>query len=250
MTILCYHAVDPAWTAPMSVHPADFARQAEWLANHRRVIPLESALERLDASGRLPRGCAALTFDDGFTSVREHAFDVLQRHRLPATIFLVAETLTPQGRPVDWVRTAPDFPLRTLTADEVLDMQDAGIDFQSHSWAHRDLPDLDPDTCERDLRESRELLEDLLRRSVRSLAYPRGLHDDKVRAAASRAGYRHAFALPERTETPGPYAVPRVGIHGGNSVATLRVKCARSYLPVRHHRALMALRHRVSSLRG
>ncbi len=242
MTILCYHAVDPAWAAPMSVDPADFARQADWLARHRTVLPLREALEQLDGSGRLRRGSVALTFDDGFTSVYEHALAVLQRHRLPATVFLVAQTLTPQGREVDWVRTPPAVPLRTLTRDQVLEMQDAGIDFQSHSWAHRDLPELDPDTCEQDLRESRELLEDLLGRPVHSLAYPRGLHDEKVRAAARRAGYRHAFALPEQTEPPGPYAVPRVGVHGGNSLQTVRLKCARSYLPLRHHRALRALR--------
>lgn len=242
MTILCYHAVDPDWTGPMSVEPADFARQAAWLAAHRTVLPLEQALGRLDRSGRLPRGTVALTFDDGFASVREHAFDVLRRHGLPATVFLVAETLTPQGRAVDWVRTPPAFALRTLTRDQVLEMQDGGVDFQSHSWAHRDLPELDPAACERDLRDSREFLEDLLGRPVTALAYPRGLHDGQVRAAAERAGYRHALALPEQPEPVGPYAVARVGVHGGNSLAKLRIKCGRSYLSLRHHPALRALR--------
>lgn len=243
MTILCYHAVDPDWVAPISVDPADFARHAAWLARNRDVVPLRDALERVDGSGRLPRGSVALTFDDGFASVYEHALGVLRRHRLPATVFLVAQTLAPQGQAVDWVRcNLPAVPLRTLTRDQVLEMQDVGIDFQSHSWAHRDLPELDPDTCERDLRDSRELLEDLLGRPVPSLAYPRGLHDEKVRAAAARAGYRHAFALPERAERAGPYAVPRVGVQGRNSLAKLRLKCARSYLPLRHHKALQTLR--------
>lgn len=242
MTILCYHAVDPDWRAPMSVDPADFAHQAAWLATHRTVLPLDRALERLDRSCRLPRGSVALTFDDGFSSVYEHALGVLRRHRLPATVFLVAESLTAHGRAVDWVRSQPSFPLRTLTRDQVLEMQDAGIDFQSHSWAHQDLPGLDPDACEQDLRDSRGFLEDLLGRPVTSLAYPRGLHDQMVRTAAERAGYRHALTLPERSEPTGPYAVPRVGVHGGNSLAELRIKCARSYLPLRHHRALATLR--------
>jgi len=90
-------------------------------------------------------------------------------------------------------------------------MQDAGVDFQSHSWAHRDLIDLSFDECVRDLRDSREFLSDVLGRPVTLLAYPRGLHDADVRRAAEVAGYTHAFALPETAEEPGDFAVPRVG---------------------------------------
>lgn len=233
MTILCYHSVEPAWEHPLAVRPEEFEQHCSWLAKNRHVLPLDDALRRVDSSGRLPRGLAALTLDDGFAALYEHALPILTRYRLPATVFLVAETLTPAGRPVDWVDGAPSSPLRTLDLDQVREMQEAGVDFQSHSWAHRDLTTLDPDGCVEDLRASRQLLEDLLGRPVPLLAYPRGRHDERVREAASRAGYSHAVALPEGPEQPGPYAVPRVGIHRGNGLAVLRVKCARDYLRVR-----------------
>src|SRR5687768_7563714 len=103
MTILCYHSVQPGWDSLLAVEPVAFARQAAWLRRSRRVLPLRDALPRLDASGRLPRGEAALTFDDGFAAMYTHALPVLTRESLPATMFLVAQTLTPAGRPVDWV---------------------------------------------------------------------------------------------------------------------------------------------------
>ena len=112
-------------------------------------------------------------------------------------------------------------------------MQDAGVDFQSHSWAHHDLTRLSREECVRDLRDSRELLSELLGRPVTLLAYPRGRHDAMVREAAAAAGYTHAFALPETTEEPGDYAVPRVGIYRGNGGLAVRVKSARHYLRVR-----------------
>ena len=90
----------------------------------------------------------------------------------------------------------------------------------------------------RDLRRSREFLEDLLKTPVPFLAYPRGLHDDGVRRAARLAGYSHAFALPEGPERVDEYAVPRVGIHRGNGTRTLAVKSHRRYLDVRHSRLL------------
>jgi len=233
MTVLCYHSVEPDWSSPLAVEPEAFARQAAWLRRSRRLLPVREALARMDARGRLPRRAAALTFDDGFAALHRHVFPVLRREGLPATVFLVAQTLTTEGRAVDWVDTAGSTALSTLTRDQVLEMQDAGIDFQSHSWAHHDLTGLSHEECVRDLRESREFLSDLLDRPVTLLAYPRGRHDRQVREAAATAGYTHAFALPETAEEPGDYAVPRVGIYRGNGAFTVRVKAARPYLSVR-----------------
>ena len=233
MTVLCYHSVEPDWDSPLAVRPEAFVQQAAWLRRSRNVIPLRDALPRLDARGQLPRGAVALTFDDSFAALHEHVLPVLTRTGLPATVFLVAQTLTPAGRPVDWVDTPGTEPLTTLTRDQVLEMQDAGVDFQSHSWAHHDLTGLSYDECVRDLRESREFLSDLLGRQVTLLAYPRGLHDADVRKAAAAAGYSYAFALPETAEEPGRYVVPRVGIYRGNGLLSVRVKAARPYLQVR-----------------
>jgi peptidoglycan/xylan/chitin deacetylase (PgdA/CDA1 family) len=233
MTILCYHSVQSDWTSPLAVDPESFEQQCAWLAGSRQVISLTDAVNRLDATGRLPRGQVALTFDDGFEALYEHMLPVLKRYRLPATVFLVAQTLTPAGQQVDWVDTPPEYQLTTLSRDQVLQMQSEGVDFQSHSYAHLDLTSLSFDDCVRDLRDSKEMLETLLGRPVPLLAYPRGRHDDGVRAAAARAGYSHAFTLPEGREAPGPYSVPRVGIYRGNSMRNVRVKTARSYLKVR-----------------
>jgi peptidoglycan/xylan/chitin deacetylase (PgdA/CDA1 family) len=233
MTILCYHSVQPNWNSPLAVEPDEFAWQAGWLRSRRQVLPLRDALPRLDATGRLPRGEAALTFDDGFAALYDQALPVLKREKLPATVFLVAQTLTPQGQPVDWVDTPGTEPLSTLTLDQVLEMQDAGVDFQSHSWAHHDLTRLSEAECVRDLRDSRELLSDLLGRPVTLLAYPRGRHSRHVRRAAELAGFSHAFALPEQQEQPEDFAVPRVGIFHGNSRLTMRIKSARPYVRVR-----------------
>jgi peptidoglycan/xylan/chitin deacetylase (PgdA/CDA1 family) len=233
MTILCYHSVQSAWAHPLAVEPAAFARQAAWLRASRSVLPLAEAVQQLDGAWQLPRGTASLTFDDGFADLYEHALPVLIREQLPATVFLVAQTLTSGGQPVDWVRAPAAEPLATLTLEQVLEMQDAGVDFQSHSWAHRDLPLLSQEECVRDLRDSRELLSELLGRPVTMLAYPRGLHDERVRQATARAGYTHAFTLPEGPERPGAYAIPRVGIYRGNGELAVRVKAARPYLRLR-----------------
>jgi peptidoglycan/xylan/chitin deacetylase (PgdA/CDA1 family) len=250
VSILCYHAVDPEWRSPLSVTPESFEAHCAWLAENRRVVGAAEAAVRLSTSGRLARGMAALTFDDGFRSVFEHAFPVVVRHRLPATVFLVAQTLAPEVPSVDWVDDPPLRPLATLTLEEVREMQEAGIRFGSHSFAHQDLTSLSEKACERDLRWSRELLEDQLETRVTLLAYPRGLHDEGVRRAAARAGFSHAFTLPDRREPIGPYAVPRVGVYPGDGRLAVRGKTSRWYLRVRTSHAFPAFRRLVGRKRA
>jgi peptidoglycan/xylan/chitin deacetylase (PgdA/CDA1 family) len=250
MTILCYHAIDPDWRSPISVRPDEFEAQCAWLARSRRVLGLADAVPRLDRRGRLPRGLVALTFDDGFASLFDHGLPPLTRLGLPATVFLVARTLAPEGKAVDWVDDPPPRPPATLSLDQVVEMQAAGVRFESHSLDHRDLRVLTDEECERDLRSSRELLEDLLRRPVTLLAYPRGHHDARVRRAAERAGYAFAFTLPEAREPVGRFAIPRVGIYDGNGTRGLRTKASPWYLAARTSRGYAPLRRAFEAARG
>jgi len=238
VTILCYHTVEPGWRSPLAIEPAEFERHCAWLSR-RRLVPLDAKVAEGSPS---PSGTVAITFDDGLSGVYEHAFASLVRHHVPATVFVVAETMVDPERKVDWVDTPPATPLRTITRDQVLEMRDAGIAIASHSHAHLDLTMLTDDEVERDLRTSREVLEDVLHEPVPFLAYPRGRHDDHVRRAAERAGFTHAFSLPEGPEPTGRFAVPRVGVYPGTGVPGLVVKTRPWYLPVRTSRAYPWLR--------
>lgn len=242
MTVLCYHAVHPEWTSPLSMHPGTFAEHCAWITRNRTVLPLREALPRIGRAGLLPRGAVSLTFDDGFASVYDHAWPVLARHALPATVFLVAQTLTETGHAVDWIDTPPPYESETLTLDQVLEMQQDGVTFESHSSTHADLSRLSYAECLADLRDSRELLESVQHRPVRLLAYPRGRHAPHVHEAAARAGYTHAFTLPEGPQQVGAYTLPRVGLYRSNGVCALRVKAARPYLSLRTGRAFQAAR--------
>jgi peptidoglycan/xylan/chitin deacetylase (PgdA/CDA1 family) len=231
MTILCYHSVEPDWDSPMAMTPGEFEAHLRWLARERTVRDLPEVVSAFDGD-RGASEVTALTFDDGFTGIQEHALPVLQRYGLAATVFLVAETLTPAGRAADWLRGNGYAP-RALDRKQVLEMRDEGVRFGSHSFSHRILTTLSARECLEDLRRSREVLEDLLQQAVPYLAYPGGRHDAHVRRAAEAAGFSHAFTLPERREPSGRFAIPRVGLYRGNGTLALRVKVSRWYLPLR-----------------
>jgi peptidoglycan/xylan/chitin deacetylase (PgdA/CDA1 family) len=89
--IVGYHAVTPAPLLP-AIHislPA-FREQVEFLAQSYSVIPLEEFVKRRTA-GRSLRGCAAITFDDAYTGVRDLALPILEQHALPATVFVASD---------------------------------------------------------------------------------------------------------------------------------------------------------------
>jgi peptidoglycan/xylan/chitin deacetylase (PgdA/CDA1 family) len=244
MTILTYHAVDPDWSAPLSVPPERFARHLDWIGAHRRVVALE---ETLTTHGRLSRGEVAITFDDGFSSVVDHALPALRTRGMRSTVFVVGAMLRPGAGPVTWVERPPSHPLRVMDAGLIRELDAEGVAFGCHSETHRDLTTLGYEACLDDLKRARGGLGDLLGRDVTTLAYPFGRHDATVRRAAADAGFRWAFAMAMPPREPGPHAIPRVGIYPNDDVARLRMKTHGWYGAVRGSALYPAL-HRVRSL--
>jgi len=247
VTILTYHAVDPIWTGALSVHPARFTEQIAWIAANRRVVALEELLNRVPSG--VSRSLVALTFDDGFGSVIEHAVPILSRFNLPFTIFLIGKMYDGSGASVDWVDAPPEHALRTLDADEVRELQRHGVRFGSHGYTHANLATLGYERALADLVRSREVLNELLREDVTTLAYPRGRHDQEVRRAAAAAGFGRAFGLAVAASARGAHALPRVGVYPADTGASLRVKTQPLYGRLRATATYPWLRRRIERVR-
>lgn len=107
--ILGYHRIaDPDTAAgadprAMCVSPACFEEQMAELRRLGRPVSLSHLLRTLDA-GESVRGMIAVTFDDGYDDVLRVALPVLERERVPATVFLVAGAA---GRVFWWDRLDP-----------------------------------------------------------------------------------------------------------------------------------------------
>src|ERR1700680_2224073 len=67
----------------------DFEQQLEWLSHSYAVLPLKEVLARIRRHAALPPRTACITFDDAFRNVFTTAHPILQRRRLPSTVFVV-----------------------------------------------------------------------------------------------------------------------------------------------------------------
>lgn len=221
--MLLYHKV--ADVAPGSRHPAihvDPARFAAQLALLRHlgahVVPLPDYLAYRRGEAGLPPRPVILTFDDGYLDTYEAAFPVLERERVPATVFLVSSLI---GGTNAWDPDEPQVPL--LGIRHIREMQRAGIDFQSHTRTHARLTTLAPPAARRELGESRAELEQVLGAPVRVVAYPWGAHDANVARFTEEAGYEAGVIVRRRTNfahTP-PFALRRISVGRETSLARL-----------------------------
>lgn len=213
LTIIGWHRVDGEVSDDLSTGVRDFAAHLDAVeAWGGVVLPLPEAVSRLYA-GTLPARAVALTFDDGYASVVETAWPMLQRRGWPATLFVVTDSLTRELTFAwdDHAREPGSARFRLATSDEIAKAAADGLDVGSHTCTHPLLPRLDDEALRHELRASRAALGDLLGREVTSIAYPTGAWDRRVRAATREAGYRTGITVDRgrATARSAPLSLPR-----------------------------------------
>jgi peptidoglycan/xylan/chitin deacetylase (PgdA/CDA1 family) len=94
LSVLMYHRVDEPAAAPLldpaliSATPDAFEAQIAYLAAHRPCLSLDDLLAVRRAERTLPPGAVMVTFDDAYRDFLAHAWPVLRRHGVPATLFV------------------------------------------------------------------------------------------------------------------------------------------------------------------
>jgi peptidoglycan/xylan/chitin deacetylase (PgdA/CDA1 family) len=122
----------------------------------------------------LPKRTIMLTFDDGHISNYTLAYPLLKQYNFKAVFFAVIENIG-----------ANNF----MTWDQLKEISAHNILIGSHGMSHRFLSKLGPAEIEKELINSRSILEDGLGRPVKYLAVPGGFYNNRVKRAAKAAGY-------------------------------------------------------------
>lgn len=222
-----YHSIAPYDEDPYEVTmtPQRFEKQMRWL--RRRGLRGVSMAELLRAraegnAGRL----VGLTFDDGYEDFITTAMPILQRHGFTATVFVLAGRL---GGENEWSRPGPSKAL--LTADQVRDIDRAGMEIGSHGLKHVSLLKTDDEQLDAEIVQSRKILREIIGRDVGGFCYPYGYLDARVVEAARAAGYLYACAV-KASPSIGMHAIPRTLVHDRDTAWRLDAKRVVSGLTV------------------
>jgi len=77
----------------MVVSARTLERHLDWVGRRFRFVSLDELAGALESGPRGGRAPAAVTFDDGYRDVYEHAFPLLQRKGIPGAVFVVTDLL-------------------------------------------------------------------------------------------------------------------------------------------------------------
>jgi peptidoglycan/xylan/chitin deacetylase (PgdA/CDA1 family) len=185
LTVLTYHQVNDPADDNSTVSVAAFREQMEWLKAHYRVVSLTDAVRLLNTHRTADR-LVAVTFDDGYLDNATIAAPILKSLGLPASFFVATDMIGgTRPFPHDVVQRRP--PQQHMSWDHVRWLTDNGFEVGSHTCSHADMGAVPLAEAERELRASRERLEQELRAPIRSFAFPyghrRNMRPDTIAAA-------------------------------------------------------------------
>ncbi len=142
------------------------------------VVPVASLLKRVR------KNTCAITFDDALDDLYTTVYPIMKERGLPFTAFISAELIGQPGY---------------ITQEQLVEMsRDPLVTIGSHGCTHRHLDTCTDDVCEREIRESKRILEALTGQPIRWIAYPFGDAGRREFAYAKAVGYTHGFGVRPR----------------------------------------------------
>lgn len=220
--ILCYHRFGPTVADGMTTRTATFEQQiARLKVEGYQFVALDTVIEGLRGRKPLPEKAVAITIDDGHTTVYSDLLPIVQREHLPVTLFIYPSAISNASYAMTW--------------EQLQVLKDTGyFTIEAHTYWHPNFRTekkrLDAEAYAKfvkvQLEKPRQVLARRLGVQADVLAWPFGIHDAELEAAAAAAGYRAALALEERpaAATDSPFALPRfliVDASGVNGLSKL-----------------------------
>jgi peptidoglycan/xylan/chitin deacetylase (PgdA/CDA1 family) len=205
VVVLIYHRVGGGSGTEVDLSPQAFDEQMAWLAATGRVVTLDAAIDLLvgTVGGDGRDDPVVVTFDDGTADLAEHAMPVLERHGVPATVYLATRfvdegiAFPDDGTPLSW--------------SAVKDMAATGlVTFGSHTHGHLLLDRLAAAEAADELDRSRQLIEDHVGAPAHHFAYPKAVAASPEVEPLVRERFRSAALGGNRPNPPGRTDVHRL----------------------------------------
>ena len=193
--IICYHCIkDEPWPHLRPAKVADFENQMQYLSKAYNPISLERIAQCIQNGTSLPTKTIAVTFDDGYQDNYKNAYPIIKKYSIPATIFLTTGFIGTGEIPAWDKGYYKSEETLMLSWDQVREMSDNGISFGSHTLTHPFLTRIPRKQAQREIRLSKDIIEQQIGKPVTTLVYPSGDFNSEIRGIVKEAGYSAAVS--------------------------------------------------------
>jgi peptidoglycan/xylan/chitin deacetylase (PgdA/CDA1 family) len=188
--ILAYHRFAENCSSPLCMPAKTFELQMRYLKeNGYHVITAEELVAFLGYRRGLPKKSVLITMDDGYRSVYNIAYPILNKYGFRATLFIYTSFVGVSKMAITW--------------DQLKEMKAKGFAIGSHTIYHSDLTNPKEGESEQEhilrikeeLNGSKKIIDQKLGQDTYFLAYPFGYYDQRSIQMAKEAGYKLAMSV-------------------------------------------------------
>lgn len=224
VAILMYHKVGiPPKESKLKklwVSPAMFNKQMKYLEKNGYNVMTFRDLKAMADAGKEPGPkTVIITFDDGYKNNFLLAVPVLSECGFPCTIFVVAEAI---GRDNFWHDPSTETRVDMMNEREIVHLLQRDFEIGSHTRTHKDLGKIPLEQAEKEIIESRKMLEDRLKTDVKVFAHPYGggAFKKDIQDIIKKAGYDYAVSIKQGLASfdDNPYTLKRIFVHGSDNM--------------------------------
>jgi peptidoglycan/xylan/chitin deacetylase (PgdA/CDA1 family) len=193
--------------------------------NKYNIVSLHKLKKLLEDGKPIPYKTVAITFDDGYENNYTNAFDTLNKHNIPATVFVVVDKIGRSGY---------------LTWRQIEEMAGNNIDIGSHTLSECYLPSLkDKAELKREIYGSRRIIKKRIPEAGDFIAYCSGGFNENIRQIVIDAGYDGACATNPGKDYPDNdiYAIKRIRIsRTSDNLFVFWIETSGFYTWIKEHR--------------
>jgi peptidoglycan/xylan/chitin deacetylase (PgdA/CDA1 family) len=209
LLILKYHRIgdyNKLYKENLSANLKNFEKQLKYLSKNYKIISFND----IDKTQK-GNNYVIITFDDGYKDNFTKAYPLLQKYNIKATFFPTTSFLGNKNIPW-WEKESKNKEI-FMSWKDLKSMKN--IEFGSHTLTHPRLSKLNKKQQEKEIKESKKILETKTKQNIITFSYPYGDYNKETIEILKRNNIKYAVTVKEGTNKLNQlnnYELKRVGV--------------------------------------